>query len=91
MNWDQLEGKWRQVKGSAKQQWAKFTDDDIEYIAGHREMLIGKLQERYGWAKEEAQRKADEWLKSLPAKEQAVHSGHPSHTSQHDYQETGKR
>lgn len=91
MNWDQLEGKWRQVKGSAKQQWGKFTDDDIEYIAGHRESLIGKLQERYGWAKEEAQRKADEWMKSMTAKEQKTNAGAASHASQHDYQESGRR
>ena len=87
MNWDKLEGKWRQVKGSAKQQWGKFTDDDLEYIAGHRESLIGKLQERYGLAKEEAQRKADEWVTSMSAKEQRPHSG----PQPHDYQETGKR
>jgi uncharacterized protein YjbJ (UPF0337 family) len=91
MNWDQLQGKWRQVKGSAKQQWGKFTDDDLEYIAGHRESLIGKLQERYGWAKEEAQKKADEWMKSMPATEQKAASGAASHAPQHDYQETGKR
>ncbi len=65
MNWDQFEGKWNQVKGSAKQKWGKFTDDDLEYIAGHRDILIGKLQERYGYAKEEAQKKAEEWVKSF--------------------------
>jgi len=97
MNWDQLEGKWRQVKGSAKQQWGKFTDDDIEYIAGQRVSLIGKLQERYGLAKEEAQRKAEEWVKSISAKEQKPHAGPPPPNSQrdyheyHEYQETGKR
>jgi uncharacterized protein YjbJ (UPF0337 family) len=89
MNWDQLQGKWRQVKGSAKQHWGKFTDDDLEYIAGHRESLIGKLQERYGLAKEEAQRRADEWMKSLLAKGQDA--GPPRHTTQPDYQETSKR
>jgi uncharacterized protein YjbJ (UPF0337 family) len=62
MNWDQIEGKWMQVKGSVKQKWSKLTDDDLEYIAGARERFVGRLQERYGVAKEEAQRRADEWL-----------------------------
>jgi len=62
MNWDQIEGKWMQVKGSVKQKWSKLTDDDLEYIAGARDKFVGKLQERYGLRKEEAQRQADEWL-----------------------------
>ena len=74
MNWDQLEGKWKQMKGSIRQQWGKLTDDDLEVIAGKRDRLIGMVQERYGYAKEEAQRRADEWVSSLqyeprPAKE----------------------
>ena len=64
MNWDQVEGKWKQLKGSVKQRWGKLTDDDLEVIAGRREHLIGKLQERYGMAREEAQKNADIWLKS---------------------------
>jgi len=63
MNGDQVEGKWKQFRGSAKQQWGKLTDDDLEQIAGTRDKLVGKLQERYGIAKEEAQKKADEWVK----------------------------
>ena len=62
MNWDQIEGKWKQLKGSVKQQWAKLTDDDLDHIAGSRDKFTGKLQERYGLAKEEAERKADDWL-----------------------------
>ena len=64
MNWDQVEGKWKQLKGSVKERWGKFTDDDLDVIAGRRETLIGKLQERYGMAREEAQKNADIWLKS---------------------------
>jgi uncharacterized protein YjbJ (UPF0337 family) len=64
MNWDQIEGKWKQVKGSLKLQWGKLTDDDLNIIAGHRDKLVGKLQERYGYARDEAQRKADEWVKT---------------------------
>jgi uncharacterized protein YjbJ (UPF0337 family) len=74
MNWDQIEGKWHQLRGSAKQQWGKFTDDDLNYIAGKRESLVGRLQERYGFAREEAQRKADEWMRTL--KEQPEHEVH---------------
>ena len=62
MNADQLNGKWKQLKGAVKQHWGKLTDDDLEVIAGKRDALIGKLQERYGMAKEVAQAKADEWL-----------------------------
>ena len=73
MNTDQMSGKWKQMKGAAKQQWGKLTDDDLEVIAGKRDALIGKLQERYGMAKAEAQGKADEWLKSYnPADDTAV-------------------
>src|SRR5262249_42018955 len=62
MNWDQIEGKWMQMKGSVKEQWSKLTDDDLEFIAGRRDQLIGKLQERYGIAREEAQNRADDWM-----------------------------
>jgi uncharacterized protein YjbJ (UPF0337 family) len=65
MNWDQVEGKWTQMKGSIKQQWGKLTDDDLDYIAGSRDKLIGKLQERYGLAKEEANERADNWYNSM--------------------------
>ena len=52
------------MKGSLKEKWGKLTDDDLNQINGQREQLVGKLQERYGIAKEEAQRRADEWLKT---------------------------
>jgi uncharacterized protein YjbJ (UPF0337 family) len=64
MNWDQIEGKWKQLRGSAKQQWAKLTDDDLEYIAGNRDRFVGRLQERYGIAREEAQKQCDNWLRT---------------------------
>ena len=65
MNWDQIEGKWKQMKGTARQKWAKLTDDDLEFIAGNREHFAGRLQERYGIAKEEAERQLDEWQKTV--------------------------
>jgi uncharacterized protein YjbJ (UPF0337 family) len=64
MNWDQLEGKWKQMRGSIRQKWGKLTDSDLDYIAGSREQFLGKLQERYGIAKEEAQKQVEEWLKA---------------------------
>jgi uncharacterized protein YjbJ (UPF0337 family) len=64
MNWDEVGGKWDQVKGSIKQKWGNLTDDDLEYIAGSRDKFIGKLQERYGFGKEQAQKRADDWLKA---------------------------
>jgi uncharacterized protein YjbJ (UPF0337 family) len=65
MNWDQLHGKWQQMRGSMRQQWGKLTDNDLEQINGNRDRLIGILQERYGIAKEDAQRRADEWITTL--------------------------
>jgi len=65
MNWDQIEGKWKQFKGSARQKWAKLTDDDLEYIAGNRDQFAGRLQERYGIAKDEAERQLDAWQKTV--------------------------
>lgn len=65
MNWDQIEGKWKQVKGSARAKWGKLTDDDLDVIAGKRESLVGKLQERYGIAKDEAEKQSDEWIQFL--------------------------
>ena len=72
MNWDQVEGKWKQMKGSMKQKWGKLTDDDLDYIAGSREKFIGRVQERYGINKEEAQKQADQWLKHHPEVEPAT-------------------
>lgn len=61
MDWNRVEGNWKQLKGKAKQQWGKLTDDDLTMIHGRRDELAGKVQERYGLAKEAAQRQVDEW------------------------------
>ena len=61
MNWDQIEGKWTQMKGSAKEQWGKLTDDELDQVAGKRDQLVGKVQEKYGILKEEAEREVDDW------------------------------
>lgn len=61
MNWDRIEGNWKQVTGRAKEQWGKLTDDDLSVVAGRREQLAGKIQERYGVAKDEAEKQVAEW------------------------------
>ena len=61
MNWDQIEGKWKQAKGAVKQKWSKLTDDDLTYIDGQKDRFVGKLQERYGINKEDAQKQVDSW------------------------------
>ena len=63
MNWDQIHGKWKQFSGSAKERWGKLTDDDLTRIEGRRDQLVGKVQEKYGLAKEEAERQVDDWAK----------------------------
>ncbi|WP_442776080.1 CsbD family protein [Sphaerotilus montanus] len=61
MNWERIEGNWKQLKGKVIEQWGQLTDDDLDVIAGKREQLAGKLQERYGIAKDEAERQVKSW------------------------------
>ncbi len=61
MNWDTIKGNWKQMTGEAKSQWGKLTDDDVQQAAGERDKLVGKVQERYGLAKDEAERQVDEF------------------------------
>ncbi len=63
MNTDQLQGKWKQVKGSLKERWGKLTDDDITAINGQSDQLVGRIQERYGVARQDAQNQVDEWMR----------------------------
>ena len=65
MNWDRIEGSWKQIKGKAREQWGKLTDDDWHQIQGRRDQLVGKVQERYGITREEAQKQADAWAHAL--------------------------
>lgn len=59
--WDQIAGAWKQVRGEVRKQWGKLTDDDLEQIKGQRDLMVGKIQQRYGIAREEAERQLDEW------------------------------
>lgn len=65
MNWDRIQGNWKQVAGKAKAQWGKLTEDDLDVIEGKRTELAGRLQQRYGVAKDEAEREIDTWLKGV--------------------------
>jgi uncharacterized protein YjbJ (UPF0337 family) len=62
MNTDVLKGKWHQLKGSVRKQWGKLTDDDIDQVQGDSERLMGRIQERYGRTRDEAQKEVDRWL-----------------------------
>jgi len=64
MNWEQIQGNWKQATGKAKEQWGKLTDDDLDVVAGRREQLAGKIQERYGVAKEEAEKQLAAWQRA---------------------------
>ena len=65
MNWDKIEGNWKQMTGSLKEKWGKLTDDDLTTINGKREILVGRLQERYGIAKDEAEKQVRTWAGDL--------------------------
>jgi uncharacterized protein YjbJ (UPF0337 family) len=65
MNWDRIEGNWKEIKGKAKQQWGRLTEDDLDVIEGRREELEGKLQNRYGYAKDKVRSEVDSWLSRL--------------------------
>lgn len=63
MNWDRIEGDWKQLKGKAKEQWGKLADDQFDIIAGKRDQLVGAIQKAYGIARDEAERQVKEWEK----------------------------
>ncbi len=64
MDWDQIQGKWKEMKGNAQAKWGELTDDELDEIDGNREALEGKIQAKYGKSKEEAKREVDEWMNS---------------------------
>ncbi|MBA96399.1 MAG: CsbD family protein [Sulfitobacter sp.] len=59
MNWDTIKGNWKQMSGKVKEEWGDLTDDDVTEAAGERDQLVGKIQTRYGVAKDEAERQVD--------------------------------
>jgi len=65
---DVLKGKWKQLRGEVQQEWGKLTDDELDQVEGHRDKLVGLLQERYGYAKEEAEDRLDRFLSDIEEK-----------------------
>jgi uncharacterized protein YjbJ (UPF0337 family) len=65
MNWDRVEGNWKEFKGSVQQKWGKLTKDDLDVVEGKRTELIGRLQQRYGYARDQAEKEVDTWLKEV--------------------------
>jgi uncharacterized protein YjbJ (UPF0337 family) len=66
MNWDRIEGNWKQFKGKVKEEWGKLTDDDLRLLEGKKDKLVGRIQERYGCRKDEAERQVDDWIERQP-------------------------
>jgi uncharacterized protein YjbJ (UPF0337 family) len=65
MDWDRIEGNWKEFKGKAQQQWGKLTNDDLDVIEGSRTELEGRLQRHYGYAKDKARAEIDAWIDRL--------------------------
>ena len=65
MNWDQIEGKWMQYKGKAKELWGDLTDDEFDRVAGKRDQMVGLIQSKYGKVKADAEREVDDWFAKL--------------------------
>ncbi|HEX2543795.1 MAG TPA: CsbD family protein [Ramlibacter sp.] len=66
MNKDRVQGRWKQLKGKVKEQWGKLTDDDLDVIAGRRDQLLGRIQQRHGLARDEAERQVRSWERTSP-------------------------
>ncbi len=65
MNWDQIAGNWKQFTGNVKEKWGKLTDNDLTVVAGKRDQLAGLLQQKYGYAKEVAEKEVDDFIMAM--------------------------
>ena len=65
MNWDRIEGNWKEIQGKARQQWGKLTDDDLSVIKGRREEFEGTLQKRYSYARDKMKTEVESWLRRI--------------------------
>jgi uncharacterized protein YjbJ (UPF0337 family) len=79
MNWDRIEGNWKQFVGQARQKWGKLTDSDWQVVTGKKDELVGRIQERYGIAREEARREADEWARTLKEEQKMEQTQRATH------------
>ena len=66
MNWDRVQGEWKQLSSQVKSRWAKLTDDDMKTVSAKKDALVGKLQERYGILRDGAEKQIDGWIAKLP-------------------------
>ena len=66
MDWDRIEGSWKQFQGRIKEKWGKLTDDDLTIVNGRRDQLEGKIQDRYGYSKDQVRKEVDDWLRMAP-------------------------
>jgi uncharacterized protein YjbJ (UPF0337 family) len=82
MNWDQIEGKWKQFSGRFREKWGKLTDDDWQNIAGKRDQLVGRIQERYGMAREQAQKEVEEFVRTMPSEDRPAETDTSARTGQ---------
>ncbi len=73
MNWDQVQGQFKQLGGKIKQKWAKLTDDDLQLLSGKKDEFVGKLQEKYGYQKDQAEREVDAFLKDFDGTGKTTH------------------
>jgi uncharacterized protein YjbJ (UPF0337 family) len=71
MNWDRIQGEWKQLTSNVKTKWAKLTDDDLTLIGAKKDELVGKIQERYGVLRDEAEKQVDEWISKLPLRRES--------------------
>jgi uncharacterized protein YjbJ (UPF0337 family) len=72
MNWDRIEGNWKQFTGKVKEQWGKLTDGDLTIIGGKRDQLVGKIQEQYGINKDEAEKQVERWSQAVHDEEETT-------------------
>lgn len=68
MNWDQVEGSWKTIRGRVREEWGRLTDDDLDVIAGKRDQLTGQIQKKYGIAREDAEKQVHDWLERAEVK-----------------------
>jgi len=85
MNWDTIKGNWKQMKGKVREEWGDITDDEYEHIAGQRDQFVGTLQKKYGYARDEAERRVDNFANRYNANPPLVDNGIPGvQTGGHD-------
>jgi len=72
MNWDTIEGNWKQLSGRAREKWGKLTDSDWQTLSGKKDQLVGKIQERYGYERDQAEREVDDWSRTADAEHSRI-------------------